>query len=374
MGSLGSPKTWVPYTSSKDCSQGFCSLYCPQWCYIIFPPPPPFDFPDDNSTPNFSPLVIAIIGILASAFLLVSYYTIISKYCGNTDRSTRSENHDLDQQELEDTNHQHPSLHEPWHIETTGLDDALIKSITACKYKKGDGLVDGTDCSVCLSEFHEDETVRLLPKCSHAFHLPCIDTWLRSHSNCPLCRANIVSFSAASPLPLPQLVENPSNDAESLMDETQRANENALVVQDTERVGGGGEEVDCLGDHGNVSKDSLRAFSDLGNSEERDIVIEIRDERYDQSVRRSVSMDHSSHNRVLVADILSMNEDVHEEEYCSSDGACSSKVLDREIGKACRRRGVLHCVMSPVAMKRSFSSGRFFLTKPGRERHPIIPF
>ena len=54
------------------------------------------------------------------------------------------------------------------------------------------GLVEGTDCSVCLSEFQEDESVRLLPKCGHAFHIQCIDTWLRSHSNCPLCRANVI--------------------------------------------------------------------------------------------------------------------------------------------------------------------------------------
>ncbi|KAG8082920.1 hypothetical protein GUJ93_ZPchr0014g46961 [Zizania palustris] len=58
----------------------------PQWCYFIFPPPPPFDVAgtssDDSAGPVFSPLVIAIIGVLASAFLLVSYYTFISKYCG----------------------------------------------------------------------------------------------------------------------------------------------------------------------------------------------------------------------------------------------------------------------------------------------------
>ncbi|KAF1001522.1 hypothetical protein AG4045_000284, partial [Apium graveolens] len=50
----------------------------------------------------------------------------------------------------------------------------------------------GTDCSVCLTEFQDDETLRLLPKCNHAFHIPCIDTWLRSHTTCPLCRAGIV--------------------------------------------------------------------------------------------------------------------------------------------------------------------------------------
>ena len=80
----GPQPTWVPYEPTRDCSQGLCSTYCPQWCYLIFPPPPPaFDIGgDDSSGPTFSPLVIAIIGVLASAFLLVSYYTIISKYCG----------------------------------------------------------------------------------------------------------------------------------------------------------------------------------------------------------------------------------------------------------------------------------------------------
>lgn len=51
--------------------------------------------------------------------------------------------------------------------------------------------MESSDCAVCLSEFEEEERLRLLPKCSHAFHVPCIDTWLKSHSNCPLCRAGI---------------------------------------------------------------------------------------------------------------------------------------------------------------------------------------
>lgn len=47
------------------------------------------------------------------------------------------------------------------------------------------------ECAVCLSEFEDNETGRILPKCNHAFHVECIDMWLLSHSNCPLCRAPI---------------------------------------------------------------------------------------------------------------------------------------------------------------------------------------
>ncbi|KAJ1280437.1 hypothetical protein BS78_04G232500 [Paspalum vaginatum] len=208
---VGPQPTWVPYEPTRDCSQGLCSMYCPQWCYFIFPPPPPaFDLAgpggDDSSGPTFSPLVIAIIGVLASAFLLVSYYTIISKYCGTVSSlrnlifgSGRRRGHGGDGDGGGGSRSQ-----EQWGpVPSDGLDETLISKITVCKYRRGDGFVDSTDCSVCLGEFRDGESLRLLPKCSHAFHLPCIDTWLKSHSNCPLCRCNIafVAVGVVSPEP-----------------------------------------------------------------------------------------------------------------------------------------------------------------------------
>ncbi|KAL9254643.1 RING-H2 finger protein ATL46-like protein [Drosera capensis] len=50
------------------------------------------------------------------------------------------------------------------------------------------GLKEPFDCAVCLCEFSEQDKLRLLPLCSHAFHIDCIDTWLLSNSTCPLCR------------------------------------------------------------------------------------------------------------------------------------------------------------------------------------------
>jgi hypothetical protein len=50
---------------------------------------------------------------------------------------------------------------------------------------------------VCLGEFSDGELLRLLPKCGHAFHVPCIDTWLRAHVNCPLCRSDVIDTAAA---------------------------------------------------------------------------------------------------------------------------------------------------------------------------------
>ncbi|KAG2566570.1 E3 ubiquitin-protein ligase Os04g0590900-like [Panicum virgatum] len=83
-------------------------------------------------------------------------------------------------------------VHHVWYIRTVGLDEAAINSIAVTPYRAGRGLLGAADCSVCLGEFQDGELVRLLPKCGHAFHVPCIDTWLRAHVNCPLCRSDVL--------------------------------------------------------------------------------------------------------------------------------------------------------------------------------------
>ncbi|XP_047077644.1 E3 ubiquitin-protein ligase RING1-like [Lolium rigidum] len=81
--------------------------------------------------------------------------------------------------------------HHAWHIRTVGLDEAAIESIALTRYRPGT-VLGAADCPVCLGEFLDGELLRLLPRCAHAFHAPCIATWLRAHVNCPLCRAHVV--------------------------------------------------------------------------------------------------------------------------------------------------------------------------------------
>ncbi|CAF4279068.1 unnamed protein product, partial [Rotaria magnacalcarata] len=47
-------------------------------------------------------------------------------------------------------------------------------------------------CAICLESFIDNEKVRKL-MCSHYFHTGCIDPWLLSNQNCPLCNRNILS-------------------------------------------------------------------------------------------------------------------------------------------------------------------------------------
>ncbi|OAY53972.1 RING-H2 finger protein ATL1 [Manihot esculenta] len=52
------------------------------------------------------------------------------------------------------------------------------------------------ECAVCLSAFEEGEEIRQLLGCNHYFHASCIDMWLFSHSDCPLCRSRVDAASS----------------------------------------------------------------------------------------------------------------------------------------------------------------------------------
>lgn len=348
MGSTtGDQNPWAPYSSTyKDCSQGICSIYCPQRCYIIFPPPPPFTLGDDDSNTDLSPLIIAVIGILASAFILLTYYTLISKYCrrrGQGDGAT-------------DLNENHGQMaSEAWQgIPAGGLDEALVKSITVCKYKRGDGFVEGTDCSVCLSEFQENESLRLLPKCSHAFHLPCIDTWLKSHATCPLCRANIAPAnilpSEAPVLEAVPVQENLPRTHLSTLQYQPRNNDTVLVIQDLEGTTFRQEGV-VVGD----DTPKTPVSPDLESSQ---TAKELQSGPI-QPLGRSVSLNSSlSQNHISIADILRISEDDDEGrgDYRKNGGG-----------------GILDFVSGPFGMKRSFSTGRFMFTRYEKGRSSMIP-
>ncbi|KAJ0261108.1 RING-H2 finger protein ATL52 [Hirschfeldia incana] len=330
MGSMSNPNPWSPYDSYNDCSQGVCNMYCPQWCYLIFPPPPPSFLDEDSSPSSFSPLLIALIGILATAFILVTYYTLISKYChrrrGETSSSFFSSS-------------EAPNGVSNAAVAGDGLNDALIKSITVYKYKKGDGHVDGSDCSVCLSEFEEDESLRLLPKCNHAFHLPCIDTWLRSHSNCPLCRAFVTGINP---------VTNQSNNAV-----------HPIATESVNRGGGGAGEVNLTAAEFNHQ---------IGDSVVEDLEIGLRSEPPEEQTKEEEDPPRIRRSVSLIADVLREIDDDDEGEEVSA-GVGTSRHRQRE-GDG---YGGGKITPATAAMKRSVSTGRFIFSRNDRARNYSLP-
>ena len=46
---------------------------------------------------------------------------------------------------------------------------------------------DGKRCPICLDDFESGQEVMLTP-CNHMFHEDCIMPWVKSNSQCPVCR------------------------------------------------------------------------------------------------------------------------------------------------------------------------------------------
>ncbi|CAD6243975.1 unnamed protein product [Miscanthus lutarioriparius] len=85
-----------------------------------------------------------------------------------------------------------------------GLDAAAIAALPLVFFRevRQHRIVDGREddvleCSVCLLEFDDDDALRLLPTCPHAFHPECIGLWLERHATCPLCRASVLDAPTA---------------------------------------------------------------------------------------------------------------------------------------------------------------------------------
>nr|XP_018623515.1 RING-H2 finger protein ATL52-like [Nicotiana tomentosiformis] len=137
--------------------------------------------PVSTSRSIFAPLLVSMIGIFCTALALVIYHFILTKYCLrrsipqiiDTVLRPNSETHNL----------------------AMGVDQKILEKIPILAYSsilKNDLFrVDQNECSVCLGELEDEEMVRLLTNCRHAFHVPCIDKWFVAHANCPVCRSPV---------------------------------------------------------------------------------------------------------------------------------------------------------------------------------------
>ncbi|KAG4999503.1 hypothetical protein GYH30_020487 [Glycine max] len=280
----------TPSNCLQDCSYDDKSSCCDP-SNLLPPTPPIYSDNDLSQSPSKhikAEYLIISFSIVATAFIALFCYAIYVKFFSprNTSiirRRRRTTTTTLSQPQTEqyflDEEEHGPVVDHPiWYIRTTGLQQAVITAITVCKYKKDEGLIEGTECSVCLSEFQEDESLRLLPKCNHAFHLPCIDTWLRSHTNCPMCRAPIVTDPTRVPSSMDPTAFETSSFVEEIFENsaenTQNSSDDLLRGEEEERVQ---EDEAC--------EENLAS----------EVVVTV------QQPRRSVSLDSSSAAKISLA-------------------------------------------------------------------------
>ncbi|XP_021752352.1 RING-H2 finger protein ATL1-like [Chenopodium quinoa] len=309
------------------------------------PPPPPPPLPLSPSPPilhlqhpennSFPVIAIAVIGILATALLLISYYIFVIKCCLTWHRVdffnrffSRVRDPSNDTGSL-----MSPTLSPDGNTAVPkGLDEALIRSIPVIEFRKliterkqHDIITSepaaSYECAVCLSEFEEGERLRVIPYCCHAFHIDCIDVWLQSNANCPLCRSGISPASILyntqqhfTHYPPPFQPQKPSNDDD---DDNDNDNDNDTDNDDDDfvviEIQGNNLDEPRLVTRGE-SEEKRRGRKKLGHVYSLgDELIDMRkqDEEFEvvQPIRRSISMDLSK-DREYCFEIR---------EYCSSD-------------------------------------------------------
>lgn len=81
----------------------------------------------------------------------------------------------------------------------SGLDAEAIGRLPVVLHRASGTGSEASECSICLGNFEEEEKVKVLPECQHAYHSECVDKWLTEQSSCPLCRASL----GADPPPPP---------------------------------------------------------------------------------------------------------------------------------------------------------------------------
>ncbi|XP_062221943.1 E3 ubiquitin-protein ligase ATL31-like [Phragmites australis] len=136
---------------------------------------------------HVSKAMIALLAAVIAVFVFIAFSTIYLRHCTGHDVRPDDDRAipNFDALLLRSQRQRLPR----------GLDAEVIETFPTMKYAEAKALRVGKggalECAVCLSEFEDEERLRLLPKCSHAFHPDCIGEWLASHVTCPVCRSNL---------------------------------------------------------------------------------------------------------------------------------------------------------------------------------------
>ncbi|KAL9242285.1 hypothetical protein vseg_016302 [Gypsophila vaccaria] len=127
---------------------------------------------------SFKPSMAVIVAVLTTLFSVTFLLLMYAKHCrpGSSDSGSTS----------------YYSRNAPVSgRKNSGIDPIIIESLPVFRFGSLSGQTNGLECAVCLNRFEPEEILRLLPKCKHAFHVECVDTWLDAHSTCPLCRFRV---------------------------------------------------------------------------------------------------------------------------------------------------------------------------------------
>ncbi|XP_004247233.1 RING-H2 finger protein ATL16-like [Solanum lycopersicum] len=245
---------------------------------------------------NGFPIIgVAMLGIMAIGFLLVSYYIFVTKCCINWQQF------DPLRRFFNTRPRQYEETYTPSR-ESRGLDELVIREIPTYPYSRNRvGETSFRRCVVCLNEFKEDEMLRLLPKCSHAFHLDCIDIWLQNNASCPLCRSSISGTTAKHPIDMIIAPNSSPQDPHIPLLRRRRSEEDFVVIELSGELGTEAQNsVSTSSDfEQRIDKLDTRKYSMMGdeciNVRDKDALFSV------EPIRRSFSMDSAADRHVYLS-------------------------------------------------------------------------
>ncbi|XVE55554.1 hypothetical protein DITRI_Ditri03aG0168400 [Diplodiscus trichospermus] len=190
---------------------------------MIPPPSPPSNLYRSDG-PRFNSSLSIVFMVSVMTFFFMGFFSIYLKLC--TERRVPVRNWDLP------LNFGMPSSRL-----TRGLEESVIDSFPTFVYSTVKGLKTGKgtlECAICLNEFKDDETLRLIPKCNHVFHPDCIDAWLSSQATCPVCRTELAPNSGEIITSATVQVDNWDSEPENRPGNNNTSNETSEIAVDIE--------------------------------------------------------------------------------------------------------------------------------------------
>ncbi|KAK8511177.1 hypothetical protein V6N13_013597 [Hibiscus sabdariffa] len=315
-----------------------------------------------SSDTSFPIIAIAVLGILATAFLLLSYYIFVIKCCLNWQRIDLFRRFSLSRRRQEDPLMAYSPAMERRH---RGLDESVIRQIPIFRFDKDLKERSFCECAVCLNEFEDDEKLRMIPNCSHVFHIDCIDVWLQNNANCPLCRTSVSSQGRfrADPIVAPSTTpQDPNPYTETVIN----GDEDFVVIEIGNNNGSRSTHQTLLGAQErlnsgipaelltrSISPPPWKSDQRLLHKKARklhkgtsmgDECIDIRDKDEQfaiQPIRRSISMDSSADRQLLLAvqEAIRSNRDRQLASDVSPIEGCSSSRVKRSFFSFGHSRG-----------------------------------
>lgn len=224
--------------------------------FPYYPPSPPLVSDINHAHTSISTgAIVAIVILLGFVFILAALF--ILKFVA---RSAEHRAHEASRlQELQGAGHTDGLVRATTDSAGAGLEDIVVKLLPVCPYRSNKIHDCSRECAVCLSYFEEEESVRILPRCQHTFHLSCIDKWFEAHANCPLCREKITLQIIQAQAPELQPQQSSEITVVTMSEAGGEGNERPGEVQIDVGAGGEGDSEMKVADYCEVLIESERA-------------------------------------------------------------------------------------------------------------------